>query len=592
MNVWTLKHCLPGEEDLFPSQAKELIQIGRGKLLAVPAYPSSDEFRSKHSPMRADVDWPRIIETYDRLPISYDLDLSFEIVRYPFIFRAYKLTDITDAFLFVWGGLDSPIAFYSLRWFAGPEFRAEKIEISFGKSLVRSLTQNNLSPSWDNALILFDPSVSPSPDDGGGFGDFGYFTTPDIEAVFSGEEPFSFEEFNKTEDLLEFDSDRPFGLWDKQLKKDIFQHPILFATPFIHPKDTIPPKRPAQTGDQDGFGNWHGFVATSSAIEDIRLAAFEACRPCHFFEKDGSFIRAKGHPNLVMWENKPHWSKTVSPDQLGRDGFKVHNGWYNHDDQHDQSICGSHVYAAVRKGADPSAILEAQMAAHRMMLRLTTKKGYQTSDPLTGRSMGRTFLQCAYLLECLPPVDLREFTDHLGKRLVIDIEHASKRFEDQGKVKYLRTIHNDRRIFRDGEGWIVWEDALAVMGLYALATALENLYSNLDAMVIGEELKGYAYKLATSIAEYGTDPRTGRIFAHVLIDEAMKDGIPDDWWLPVIDTPGNDKIHLDTGTDFTTWALPCFKVAELAGSERGKELCELHGYDKSNDWRRVRWMGI
>lgn len=597
MNIWTLKQYF--SDDKIPENTRNLIQLGDGWLHAVPSEVPGDRM-SKHTPFRGAMSLlfnGHVFDFVDRLP------------RWPFVFETYKMNYKGHwVFLFVWGGLDSQVAHYSLRVYATN--KAEPLTglsyLRFGAfDLYHSFFSNKTE--WASGMEVFDAKISPLPDDGGGFGDFGIFALPDLGAHFSGEEIFdTFEFFNAEESL--YSTLLPAGLF-KQKNQNTDDWPYLEkVTPFIHPKKWISPLRPAQTGDQDSFGVWKGFA--TDPLSMLRLASYEAHRPCHWFEDDGSFVRAKDHPNLVIYDGKPHWRKAVSPDQLGRKKFVVRNGWENHDDQHNEEIDGSFMQAAIRNTGDPSLIHEAQMMAQRWISRLTIKKNWSTSDPLTGRAAGRVFKTLAYLISVLPKRDAEELRQAIDRRLTaIENDYYGLIFDAQGKVKYLRTIFNDQRVFRANGGWIVWEDALAVAGMYMLGKALPD-----------DRLVNYSFELANSIVDYGTDPRTGRIFAHVMIDPTMKDGVPQDWLPPldesgvnansdlmnyyleigvtppkegsVLSVPGNDKIHLDTGTDFTTWAIPCFKIVALAGNKRGQELYDKWTKGREDQWRVARWMGI
>ena len=597
MNIWTLKQLFSDDE--IPKNTRKLIQLGDGWLHAVPSEVPGDRV-SKHTPFRG------------AMTVLFNggfLELAGRIMRWPFILETYK-TKYKGywVFLFVWGGYDSQVAHYSLRVYASNTIHQAKMDkkdmyLGFGHSdLIHSFFSNQTT--WDGAIPVFDSRISPLPDDGGGFGDFGVFALPDIGSHFSREELFYTHEFFNTKKCL-YSTILPAGLF-RQKNQNTNDWPYLESvTPFTHPKNWISPIRPAQTGDQDSFGVWKGFA--SDPISMLLLASYEAHRPCRWFEDDGSFIKAKNHPNLVIYDGKPHWRKAVSPDQLGRKKFVVRNGWENHDDQHNEEIDGSFMQAAIRNTGDPSLIHEAQMMAQRWISRLTIKKNWSTSDPLTGRAAGRVFKTLAYLISVLPKRDAEELRQAIDRRLTaIENDYYGQVFDAQGKVKYLRTIDNDQRVFPSGSGWIVWEDALAVAGMYMLGKQLPD-----------DQLVEFSFQLASSIVAHGTDPRTGRIFAHVLIDHAMKDGIPEDW-LPALTedepigmtefytsigiepapetspmtAPGNNKIHLDTGTDFTTWAIPCFKIAALAGNKRGQELYDQWTKGREDQWRVARWMGI
>lgn len=68
----------------------------------------------------------------------------------------------------------------------------------------------------------------------------------------------------------------------------------------------------------------------------------EACRPIWYRQQDGEFIDAAGtepHPNLFYEKESIHWSRSVSPDRLGRPANISYptwngNGWTGRDHDH------------------------------------------------------------------------------------------------------------------------------------------------------------------------------------------------------------------------------------------------------------------
>jgi hypothetical protein len=66
-------------------------------------------------------------------------------------------------------------------------------------------------------------------------------------------------------------------------------------------------------------------------------ALAQSRRPCHHLEADGSPLDLDRHPNLRLWDGRPHPSLSVSPDQLGKPRALTEaeaNGWWGPDVEH------------------------------------------------------------------------------------------------------------------------------------------------------------------------------------------------------------------------------------------------------------------
>ena len=94
-----------------------------------------------------------------------------------------------------------------------------------------------------------------------------------------------------------------------------------------------------QTGSQEGQIFVRGEALLPSGAGAERIAYLSACkfaqRPCHHYEEDGSPLNLALHPNLYMWNSRPH---KLSKDWLGKDEelaqWNVPGGWYGPDRQH------------------------------------------------------------------------------------------------------------------------------------------------------------------------------------------------------------------------------------------------------------------
>jgi hypothetical protein len=103
-----------------------------------------------------------------------------------------------------------------------------------------------------------------------------------------------------------------------------------------------PAANSGRTGAQEDQGAAKGSRAYGPGglgAEVIRyyVALGGSRRPCHHLEASGDRLRPD-RADLVLWDGRPHWSRSVSPDQLGlseqpTQGWRTH-GWWGPDRQH------------------------------------------------------------------------------------------------------------------------------------------------------------------------------------------------------------------------------------------------------------------
>jgi len=102
------------------------------------------------------------------------------------------------------------------------------------------------------------------------------------------------------------------------------------------------PARSRQTGafEDQGFPGAEcavGLPGLGSETACYLVALGQSRRPCHFLEPDGSLIDLAKHPQLVLWDARPHWHPNVSPDQLGKSRGLTEldtHGWLGPDREH------------------------------------------------------------------------------------------------------------------------------------------------------------------------------------------------------------------------------------------------------------------
>lgn len=98
--------------------------------------------------------------------------------------------------------------------------------------------------------------------------------------------------------------------------------PLFGPAPFQAPRLGHIPE-PEGTGSQADLGlqRWEPMVARPDPMVDETIARsveFEAGRPSHFREVDGSDLWLSNHPQLRIWNGRPHFSPSESPDRLGK----------------------------------------------------------------------------------------------------------------------------------------------------------------------------------------------------------------------------------------------------------------------------------
>ncbi len=97
-----------------------------------------------------------------------------------------------------------------------------------------------------------------------------------------------------------------------------------------------PNRRSADTGGQADqlFVAGEGLGSPVATWVCYLNALKVAARPCHHLEADGRQLSAD-HAQLVMWDSRPHWNVSVSPDRLGKPVASVESsGWSGADVEH------------------------------------------------------------------------------------------------------------------------------------------------------------------------------------------------------------------------------------------------------------------
>jgi len=286
---------------------------------------------------------------------------------------------------------------------------------------------------------------------------------------------------------------------------------------------------------------------------DGLIADQEGRRPIFFMESDGSIVRASDHFDYTAWDQGPHWSKVLSPDRLGRDvqKWELFNGeWTPNDEEHDVSALW--LAHDVKINDSETSRLTLEMGAEHLIARHTmpsTKPKWSTNGYGAGRAVGRTMLNVAE--NYLATGNLKLLL-HVYKKWTEVIEPL---YATPKEVNVYRVIGGDDRVFGGKkDGWVVWEDAIFVMGADALAVVLREAGMAAEA----GKVQRIVDMITLSIVEYGFMPDASNPMILKLVSWELKgQKIPSEWYK---DTK-KEFIEDSFNTDFTTWARPALDIA-------------------------------
>lgn len=373
---------------------------------------------------------------------------------------------------------------------------------------------------------------------------------------------------------------------------------------------------PSTTGAQDSFGMVSGVGSVYTdrrqrslvlqSFYDRQLARQECYRPNKFYEHNGEIVRIEERPHFVPWDERPHWHKGVSPDQLGRDSGQEYSAipnddptnqysieldtapeqffpeaetrkptWEGHDREHYmcKMLCDS-----VIRFDDPIAKHEVEMKAKLWIAGHTLpsqKPGWSTNGRGTGRGQGRTMAAAARMATALG-------SDTPAARALLQRAWARLRqclvpyWTSRGKTgscKPERVIWKDHRVF-NGEkpGWIVWEDSIFSRGLFEFIYKYAEVFNFPPEEM--QEIQDIAYEVGRSVVMGGfrqeQDGTGYKIAKYIWYQEDSDKNyhiLKNNQWY-------DDKYFVPAyGTDFDLWAYGCVKIMIEEGQYReDKEL--------------------
>lgn len=349
-----------------------------------------------------------------------------------------------------------------------------------------------------------------------------------------------------------------------------------------------------QTGDQMDFGlvklslqaatGWLGFV---HEVEASVLQ--EACRPVHQFEADGRMVRAKDHPEWIVWSGRTHWHPEVSKDRLGKPvpepPFETH-GWTGKDRQHWSS---NYLGAFAQLTGAHWARRE---LAHEVELFLsgeTIDPNRSTSGTDAPRGAGRTHLAACWMALVTGDAAL---VQRMHERLD-RVNHAQWAGRELPKdaVRTMQIHSPDARMLGGAvRYWAPWQDALAAAGFAAAHRVTGN-----------EKARELAEALATTVVRHGflVDDK------ECIVATALQ-------WLdgkPLSPEQQRDPACAlwSYGTGFNEWALGAVELARAVAVRDGDEAMRQRAegiqrrvragqrrpgdglLDRLSEWDALRW---
>jgi len=319
-------------------------------------------------------------------------------------------------------------------------------------------------------------------------------------------------------------------------------------------------KRPADTGFQQDFAPFSHLdtvlsYSAKNMYADQLIVNQEACRPTHFFEENLALVSQRNHPKFVVWDERYHYHKVVSEDQLGRtyDTEFNENDWHGADFQHNSATFLAEDFLL---NGMMGSLIELRHKTEKLIAGLTLPSAYprwSTNNPLIGRE-GRTYLSIVYVWLCTG-----------DKRLVSHVaQHIRELLEPEwvgktaiGPIKPTRVL-DDPRTGIPGPAWIIWEDAIFVMG----SDALREVMRESQIYDVEQILKNIIWQVGKSVVTYGFHPETGRIGIAMRWDSG----------LPINDYNNKDLFTGSEGTAYGVWALPCLNIMKRLAIENLDEV--------------------
>lgn len=209
---------------------------------------------------------------------------------------------------------------------------------------------------------------------------------------------------------------------------------------------------------------------TGLGAEFVRylVALAEMRRPCHYREADGRPLVAALHPDLVMWDGRPHYHPNVNPDTLGKPrtpgGGIVQptltdtSGWWGPDVEHaflnTRAVASRLVYS-------PALQEDLRSQAEIYLRTWTVKPGWSTTQPYAARAVGWEGLLAWHLWRNLwdrgLAAQVKEHWNRRATEVLVPVLGA--------KADDIWDVRVDDPRLGSGPWWMPWQQSLGAYGL-------------------------------------------------------------------------------------------------------------------------------
>jgi hypothetical protein len=318
-------------------------------------------------------------------------------------------------------------------------------------------------------------------------------------------------------------------------------------------------KRAGQTGGQQDFGACQGGQAINflsvHSLERLRYMVTDFFRPFHNRQPDGKAITKESNPQLWTWSQLPIGTTSPPPpDDLGK-GFqgvwppgRTGTGYSGIDDQHRSTNTFHASYAL-----SGSHLLEALLYDFYQIDR--TQVPGRVGAP---RAIGRLFQSWAGAVRLLQPTLAGILRGVMWTKFqVLENGWVGKNVPRDRPIRVIGTGSDPSLTNPDGtrkHAWIVWEHAIATMGLYAASLQTEGIESDAYART--------AEHFAKLVTEYGCfyDGVNWRCCTSVEYLGGEDEGNPVSY--------GLDSDQINISDSFWQWTLPAVIICERFARDR------------------------
>lgn len=251
--------------------------------------------------------------------------------------------------------------------------------------------------------------------------------------------------------------------------------------------------------------------------------------PCHHREVDGAHVDQRNHPELRMYAGQPHYSRSVSPDQLGYSRPLLPgdaNGFAGPSPQH--WYISDLAAAALLTG---SRMAQAALCdhAHLFLLSTTLNPSLSIYSP---DGAARTWGCWAMLAMGLwKSLDDRELAQRVVDRFAAQIAQLyAPRILANGSTQGLpiwAPLLNDPRVEPNGMGAAWWQEAFAAGAIYRFARHFGGMGDVMQAAAMCAE---FVMDRAWHTVDVGTPSEHWRAQAQGPIDGSPNEQNPASYW--------------------------------------------------------------